>query len=231
MSKVQPIARWLSLVALLAVLVLSGYAAASLAAAQSDTPASSDTLKDDQVWPWELGQAAQSKTQAGSNAQAEVEILEFDVAEDMTRFVFDEEGPVYEDGMPAHGNPFITQGYIYPKGTLNGSNGVLASGQPEFPDKVLGTWICRGWFLGDAAHATSGPWVITTQIYNFGEELGNTTLVTEGYELADIGVPILRAITGGTGEYAGARGEAEQIFLGFNESEGVNLSFAVEVQK
>ena len=43
--------------------------------------------------------------------------LAFDVAEDMTRFVFAEQ-PVHEDGMPAYGNPFITQGYIYPAGTL-----------------------------------------------------------------------------------------------------------------
>ena len=46
------------------------------------------------------------------------------------------------------------QGYIYPEGTLTcdsqtGSrNGVLADGSAEFPDKVLGTWICRGWVFG-----------------------------------------------------------------------------------
>jgi hypothetical protein len=152
--------------------------------------------------------------------------LRFDVAEDMTRFVFDQ-SVAHEDGMPKHGSAFITQGYIYPAGTLNGTNGVLPDGSPEFPDKVLGEWTCRGWFVGDGAHAETGAWVITTQIYNFGPELGDTTLVTEGYEIADVGVVIERAITGGTGEYAGARGEAMQTFLGFNASEGVNLTFEV----
>ncbi|MDX1523018.1 MAG: hypothetical protein R3264_15440 [Anaerolineae bacterium] len=161
--------------------------------------------------------------------------LEFDVAEDMNRFVFDE-APVFEDdGYPAYGNAFITQGFIYPKGTLNGSNGVIVDDEgnvlPEFPDKVIGEWTCRGYFVGDAAHAQSGPWVITTQIYNFGEEYGHSTIVTDGYELSDVGVPINRAVTGGTGEYSRITGQAEQIFLGFNASEGVNLTFSLEVEQ
>ena len=156
-------------------------------------------------------------------------VLEFDVAEDMTRFVFDE-SPVDENGIPAYGNPFITSGYIYPKGTLDGTNGVLKDGSPEFPTKVLGTWVCRGWFYGDGGAATSGPWVITTQIFNFGEEYGNMTLVSEGFELADVGVPSKRAITGGTGIYSQSRGEATQVFLGFNEgTEGVDLTVTFEL--
>ena len=58
------------------------------------------------------------------------QVLRFDVAEDMSRFVFDEV-PVYdEDSYPAHGNSFVTIGYIYPEGTLDGTNGVLADGSP-----------------------------------------------------------------------------------------------------
>ncbi len=107
--------------------------------------------------------------------------------------------------MPAHGNPFVTQGYIYPAGTLSDTNGVLPDDSPEFPDKVLGEWSCRGWLIGDGAHSTTGPMVITTQVYNFGGEFSAATLTTDGYELADIDVTIQRAITGGTGPYADAR--------------------------
>jgi hypothetical protein len=154
--------------------------------------------------------------------------LKFDVAEDMTRFVFDQ-SVAFEDGMPRHGSSFITQGYIYPAGTLDGGNGVLADGSPEFPEKVLGEWTCRGWFVGDGAHAETGPMVITTQLYNFGSHLGDETFVSEGYELADVGVVIERAITGGTGPYTGAKGEVQQKFLGFNASEGVNLTIEAEI--
>ena len=155
-------------------------------------------------------------------------LLRFDVAEDMTRFAFAEQ-PVHEDGMPAYGNPFITQGYIYPAGTLTESNGVLEDGSPEFPEKVLGEWTCRGWLVGDGARTKTGPMVITTQLYGFGAGYGDATLVSEGYELADVGVAIERAISGGTGPYLAARGQAEQTFLGFNASEGVNLTFEIAV--
>jgi hypothetical protein len=168
---------------------------------------------------------------ANGHAQesASTKTLAFDVAEDMSRFVFDQD-VVHEDGMPKHGSAFITQGYIYPAGTLTESNGVLPDGSPEFPAKVLGEWTCRGWFVGDGAHAKTGPMVITTQLYNFGETLGAELLVSEGYELADVGVAIDRAITGGTGQYTGAYGVAHQTFLGFNATEGVNLRLEIEVE-
>ncbi len=167
--------------------------------------------------------------QAAGWSNASTEVVQFDVAEDMSRFVFDKD-VTHADGMPKHGSAFITQGYIYPYGTLNGSNGVLANGKPEFPTKVIGEWTCRGWFVGEGAHAKTGPMVITTQLYNLGQELGNRTLVSEGYELADVGIAIERAITGGTGAYRMARGEARQTFLGFNATEGVNLRLKLEVQ-
>jgi hypothetical protein len=155
-------------------------------------------------------------------------VLRFDVAEDMYRFAFDPDN-VHEDGMPANGNAFITRGYIYPAGTLTESSGTNADGSPEFPELVLGEWVCRGWFVGDGAHASSGPMVITTQLYNFGGTLGEALLVSDGYELADVGVAIDRAITGGTGPFLGAAGAATQTFLGFNDSEGVNLTFEVQI--
>ena len=79
---------------------------------------------------------------AGEQASTE-EVIKVDVVDNPHRFVVGE-APVHEDGMPAYGNILITQGYIYPHGTLNGSNGVLPNGEPEFPDKVIGKWFCRG---------------------------------------------------------------------------------------
>jgi len=159
---------------------------------------------------------------ATSEAQGADNAITVEVAENGLRFLFDET-PVHEDGMPAYGNPFVTEGYLYPTGTLNGSNGVLADGSPEFPEKVIGTWICRGYMIGDGAHTTSGPWVISTQTYNFGNGAGTAMVTTEGFELADIGVPVARTIIGGTGSYKGVQGEQTQTLLGFTEQMGVNL--------
>jgi len=176
-----------------------------------------------------LALANSSPTNASDSAEPAVQTLRFDVAENMTRFAFDQT-KAFEDGLPAHGSSFITEGYIYEYGTLTESNGVLPDGSPEFPDKVIGTWLCRGWFIGEAAHATKGIWVITNQIYNFDEEYGRTTIISEGYESAAIGQPLVRAITGGTGQYIGAVGQAMQTLLGFNEgTEGVNLRYELEL--
>jgi hypothetical protein len=164
------------------------------------------------------------------NSTAKTEVLKFDVAEDMNRFIFNQD-IVYEDGMPADGSSFITRGYIYEYGTLDGTNGVNADGSPEFPDKVIGEWICEGYMINDAGHATGGVWVFSNQFFQLGDKPGAQTLITQGYELADIDVAISRAITGGTGKYSTARGESTQKMLGLNASQGVNLRIEIAVQK
>ena len=154
---------------------------------------------------------------AASSGADSTDTIEVDIAEDGTRFVIDE-APVFDDGFPAHGNPFVTQGYIYPAGTLTDSNGVNPDGTPEFPDKVIGEWSCSGYFIGDGAHATEGAWVYTTQLFAFGDdaETGSETIVVTGYEGAEVGAIVTGAITGGTGDYATASGEAAQELIGIN---------------
>jgi hypothetical protein len=167
--------------------------------------------------------AAVATVSWGSVAQAkQPEVIEVDIAEDMYRFIFDQD-VAYEDGFPADGSSFITRGYLYPVGTLNDSNGVNPDGSPEFPDLVIGEWICQGYMINDAGHATEGVWVFSTQFFQFGDEPGAETIATLGYELADVGETISRAITGGTGKYDDARGESQQTLLGLNASEGVNI--------
>lgn len=149
----------------------------------------------------------------------------FDVAEDHTAFVF-APAPVFEeDGFPAHGNPFVTQGYIYPAGTLaDGVEGVLADGSPAFPDDVLGIWTCDGWFVGEAMHATSGTWLISRQVFEFTT---GDLLITQGPEMADQMLTYERPITGGTGDYVGATGVMEQTLLGFTSFMGVSVTFEI----
>ncbi len=158
------------------------------------------------------------------------ETVQFDVAEDMNRFIFDQD-VAYEDGLPADGSSFITRGYLYEYGTLSSSNGINPDGSPEFPDKVIGEWICQGYMINDAGHATEGVWVFSTQFFQFGDEAGAQTITTQGYELADVDVAIARAITGGTGEYRMARGEGTQSLLGLNATEGVNLRVELTVER
>ena len=154
-------------------------------------------------------------------AQADAPMA-FDVAEDHTR-IFMTDAPVHENGYPAHGNAFVTQGYIYPAGTLEADTaGVLEDGRPAFPDLVLGTWTCDGYFVGDGAKATTGVWVISRQVFAFED---GDTIVTQGTEIVDAGVENLRPITGATGDYADHAGGMIQTLLGFSEQMTVNASF------
>ena len=167
---------------------------------------------------------------AAASGGRHAEVLRVDVAEDFTRFSF-APSPVDADGQPAYGNAFVTQGYIYPEGTLDGADGVLEDGRPQFPDKVLGEWTCRGFFVGNGAKTTKGPWVVTSQLFKLDKRFGRSTLTTEGYELPEVGVPIARAITGGTGRFGTARGEQTQRMLGFGTGDGVKLRMTLDVQK
>ena len=156
-------------------------------------------------------------------ASQAADVLTFDIAENAAWFVSQQE-PSFEDGYPAYGNPFLTQGYIYPGGTLNGSNGVLENGDPEFPDLVIGRWVCRGWvYAPEGAHAETGALVVTSQIYELGQTVGAESIMTEGFELADINIAVERSIIGGTGRYGAADGQQVQTLLGFNVTQGVNL--------
>lgn len=212
--------RSLGLLALVAMVALAGLAlpAASAASSTAATP-----------------EAAFVSTMTPAEAIAQIEgddgVLRFDMAEDFSRLYVASEPVHADDGLPAYGNAFITQGYFYPAGTLDDSSGVNPDGTPEFPDLVLGEWTCRGWHVGDGAHTATGPWVVTTQLYNFGGEWGTASLASEGYELSDVGVELLRPLIGGTGPFAGARGEVRQTLLGFNAANGVNVRFEIHLME
>ena len=110
---------------------------------------------------------------------------------------------------------------------------------PEFPDRLIGTWTCYGTHTADAAATTAGPLVVTTQIYDFGDTVGEHMVVSNGFELADVGVPVERAIVGGTGRHATTGGTQTQTLLGLNNPDlvldgvplfGVSLSVELETR-
>jgi len=138
---------------------------------------------------------------------------------------------------PYYGASFVVQGVIFTAGTLRTAgfenSGLMADGTPEFPDRVIGRWTCRGWFIGDSTNPSrgglftpSGPFVATTQIYNLDtDNSGETTIISDGVELIDLNVPFNRAVTGGTGIYKKSRGEVTQTGIGANATGLFNFSF------
>ena len=144
----------------------------------------------------------------------------FDMATNVTTFVADD-APLRDDGFPDHGNTFIVEGYLYPGGLLTSDDGILPDGSPEYPDQVIGTWRCRGWFLDDGLTAVSGPFAATNQTFYFDN--GGDLIATDGLEIA--GQAFRRAISGGVGNYEGMKGEALQEAIGTNATGGHNIRF------
>ena len=157
-----------------------------------------------------------------------------DVACDINTFV--SQGPDIPGVGPDYGASFVVQGVIYPGGTFeeNGvDSGLNPDGTPEFPELVIGTWTCRGWFIGDGFATQSGPFVVTTQIYDFDvDSPGSNTVVSEGLELIDLNVPFLRAVTGGTGPNQRIQsGQVSQTAVGANATGLFNFTFEFDTRR
>jgi hypothetical protein len=138
-----------------------------------------------------------------------------DVAEDLAgKFV-----PTFvkpEHGQPERGSFFITEGRLFPAGTIQGDGSTFHPAQSGH----IGIWVCRGTHLVAANQIPDAAlWVSSAQLFVIGRQ-GKEQLATEGIEGKGT---VTRIVTGGAGNYAGWTGEQVQTFLGFNPTGGVNL--------
>ena len=170
----------------------------------------------------------------GSSPAESSQRLAFDVAENGKRFVFDDR-PVFDDGMPAYGSSFVTEGYLLAPGTLADGEAVSADGTVAagFEGRVIGEWKCFGGFVGDGMRTKQDEIVVTTQTYRFygddGRDDHDDRVVSIGTENVVGGTTAIRAVTGGTGRYRGAGGELSQTNLGLNPTGGVNATFELDL--
>ena len=133
-----------------------------------------------------------------------------------------------EDTQPERGAFFVTEGRIFPAGTIP------KGGTPEAPNDfdpngagAIGTWFCRGTHLvSGALFPVTARAVHTGQLYLMPNE--RKSISTEGVEGAGATV---RPVTGGTGPFAGYTGEQRQELIGFNATGGVNLRVTFVLRK
>jgi len=115
---------------------------------------------------------------------------------------------------------FIIQGYLYPYGTLvTGKDGIFDDGSPEFPDKIIGRWMCRGWPFPERLPRAFVNTIQTFEIHT--DNPGEDMIVTAGLEINAAHLPVLshnntRAVVGGTGRFSEPFGEQNQFVPGFN---------------
>jgi hypothetical protein len=150
-------------------------------------------------------------------------VFTVDVAEDLKgKFV-----PTFvkpEHTQPERGSFFVTEGRIFPAGTIQGDG---AGFDPNSRGHI-GVWICRGTHLVAASEIPAAPlWVDSAQLYVLGRQ-GKEQIATEGLEGA---ATFTRIVTGGTGNFAGYVGEQRQTFLGFNPTGGVNMRVTFVLRK
>jgi hypothetical protein len=162
-------------------------------------------------------QANDEKTLAGRDTI----VFTVDVAEDFSLF-----NPTFvkpTDTQPERGSFFVTEGNIFPAGTIQGDGSTFDPNSGG----ALGRWFCRGTHLVSATEfPTSARAVHTAQAYLFPDE--SRSLTTDGVEG---NVPVQRALTGGTGPFKGYVGEQRQEMLGFNATGGVNLRVTFILRK
>jgi hypothetical protein len=142
-------------------------------------------------------------------------VFTIDVAEDLAgKFV-----PTFvkpEHSQPERGSFFVTEGRIFPGGTIQGDG---AGFDPNSAGHI-GVWICRGTHLVAASDIPAAAWwVNSVQLFVLGRQ-GREQITSEGLEGRGT---VTRIVTGGAGNYAGFIGEQRQTFLGFNPTGGVNV--------
>jgi hypothetical protein len=142
-------------------------------------------------------------------------VFTVDVAEDLAgKFV-----PTFvkpEHTQPERGSFFVTQGRVFPAGTIEGDGATFDPNRSGH----IGIWICRGTHLVAASEIPAADlWVTSAQVFVLGRQ-AKEQITTEGIEGSGT---VTRIVTGGAGNYAGWIGEQRQTFLGFNPTGGVNL--------
>lgn len=113
---------------------------------------------------------------------------------------------------PVKGTTFTVTGKIFPGGTIPAG---ITSFDPNQPGSI-GTWVCSGVFVADAADIFAGKAKIafhTNQIFMFPDD--HNALFTEGLE-GSVGTTTHRIVAGGTGPFRGLVGQERQETIGLN---------------
>jgi len=159
------------------------------------------------------GMLAPASAQPGEPNANGNSTMSFDVAIDVKTFNLNNNNPA-DPKNPIRGSTFIVYGKIFPAGTIPSG---VTSFDPNQPGSI-GTWVCRGVFLADYADVVSGAAKLlfhTSQLFMFPSD--DSMLVTEGLE-GNVGVSTHRIVIGGTGSFAGAKGQQLQENIGVNQN-------------
>ncbi|MFN0105350.1 MAG: hypothetical protein ACKV2U_25095 [Bryobacteraceae bacterium] len=152
-------------------------------------------------------------------AQNDKKSITLDVACDCRTFKYNRDVPFEQ---VVRGDGFITNGKIFPGGTLPSGT---QNNDPNDPGSI-GAWVCRGTAAVGAAEAQTPPIVFFTQYHMMGD---GRTLISEGFD-APAGQVTKTALVGGInlGALAGIGGELSAEIIGTNITGCPNIRFTVD---
>ena len=149
-----------------------------------------------------------------------------DVAEDCTTLAVNSANPLEDPTTNnAIGDTLYVGGAIFPGGTLQSG---AQSNSPSDPGSI-GRWRSRATLIANFNIQTgfdSSPIAFATMIYSLNNR---DSLMSEGL-VPDIGSSTDRAVIGGTGAFAGARGEVRLQNLGTNATGCFNYRFSFKLK-
>ena len=150
-------------------------------------------------------------TPAMAHDRDDAKTLRVDVAIDGTTLALNNNDPA-NPANPTRGATFTVTGKIFPGGTIPSG---ITSFDPNQPGSI-GTWVCSGVFVADAADIFGGKAKIafhTNQIFLFPDD--HNALFTEGLE-GSVGTTTHRIVVGGTGKFQDLVGQERQETVGLN---------------
>jgi hypothetical protein len=150
-------------------------------------------------------------TPAMARDRDDAKTFRVDVAIDGTTLALNNNDPA-SPANPIRGATFTVTGKIFPGGTIPSG---ITSFDPNQPGSI-GTWVCSGVFVADAADIFGGKAKIafhTNQIFLFPDD--HNALFTEGLE-GSVGTTTHRVVVGGTGRFQGLVGQERQETIGLN---------------
>jgi len=149
-------------------------------------------------------------TPAIAQGSDDANTLALDVAIDGATLALNNNDPATAN--PIRGTTFTVTGKIFPGGTIPPG---ITSFDPNQPGSI-GTWVCSGVFVADAADIFSEKAKIafhTNQIFQLSDE--QNALFTEGLE-GSVGTTTHRVVVGGTGKFRNLVGQERQDTIGLN---------------
>jgi len=155
--------------------------------------------------------------------------LEFDICCNGHSFR-DLNGDANDDGLNYNKKSVMVEGYIYKKGTFEYygyESGVKVDGKPEFLERLIGKWICKGWYINKGKEATTGHYIDSIHTYDLdsGTSLSRV-LESSGKEMIDLHTPFNRMLSPGKGAYSRVKGgNVIQINVGTNKTQSLNYTF------